>query len=328
MARMRAVVQDRYGPPSVLRWEEIDRPVPGPGEVLVRLGAAAIHPGDYFVMTGRPYVVRLAFGLRRPRHGIPGRDLAGVVSEVGENVTDFRVGDAVFGWSTTGTLAQYVCVPSDQLVRVPSTISIEQAAAVPTSALTAYQAIGEIGRVRQGQRVLITGASGGVGSFAVQIAAALGADVTGVCSTSNIDLVRSIGATEAIDYTRTDLTELASEERRFDFILDNVEAQPLAVMRQLLTPTGTLIPNSGHGGRWFGPIGRIISARVRSAFTRQRLTPFFSTEKRADLIAIAALIEAGKLTPIIDRTYPLSEAAQALDYLAGGHTRGKVVITI
>ncbi|MFI7416674.1 NAD(P)-dependent alcohol dehydrogenase [Nonomuraea sp. NPDC049684] len=202
---MRAAVHFRYGPPSVLRSSEVELPLPGRGDVLVRVGAASVHPGDCFVMTGVPYVVRLAFGLRRPRHGIPGRDLAGVVAAVGKDVTALRPGDEVFGWSTAGTLAEYARVPADNLVSAPANLSVVQAAAVPTSAMTALQALRDVANVRPGQTVLVTGASGGVGSFAVQIAKALGAEVTGVCSTRNVDLVRSLGADQVVDYTRTEL---------------------------------------------------------------------------------------------------------------------------
>lgn len=324
-ATMRAAVQQCYGPPSVLESSEVEVPSPGRSEVLVRVGAAAVHPGDYFVMTGEPYLVRLVFGLRRPRCGIPGRDLAGVVAAVGPDVTALRPGDGVFGWSTMGTLAEYACVPANNLVPVPAGLSIVEAAAVATSGLTALQAMRDIANVQPGQTVLITGASGGVGSFAVQLAKAFGAEVTGVCSTRNLDLVRSLGADHVIDYTTTDFTGAGE---RYDVILDNVEAQPLAAVRRALTPTGTLIPNSGHGGRWLGPIGRILKARALSAFTRQKLRPFTSIEKRPDLLTLADLLATGKLRPLIDRTYPLDEAADALSYIAAGHTRGKVVVTI
>lgn len=324
-ATMRAAVQHRYGPPSVLALSEVPIPVPGRGDVLVRVGAASVHPGDYFVMTGDPYLVRLAYGLRKPRNGIPGRDLAGVVVAVGRDVAALRPGDEVFGWSTEGTLAEYACVPADHLVPTPATVPVEHAAAVPTSALTALQALRDVANVRPGQTVLITGASGGVGSFAVQIAKSLGAEVTGVCSTGNVELVRMLGADHVVDYTTTDFTR---GEKRYDVIVDNVEAQPLAAVRRALTPTGTLIPNSGRGGRWIGPLGRILRARVLSRFTRQRLKPFISIEKRHDLLALSNLLATGQVTPAIDRTYPLDEAADALRYVAAGHTRGKVVITV
>ena len=322
---MRAAVQLRYGPPAVLHVAEIERPRPGRGEVLVRVNAASVHPGDYFVMTGEPYMVRLAFGLRRPRHGIPGRDLAGVVAAVGTDVTALRLGEEVFGWSTAGTLAEYACVPADNLVSVPANLSVVEAAAVPTSATAALQALRDIGHVRSGQTVLVTGASGGVGSFAVQIAKAFGAEVTGVCSTRNVDLVRSLGADHVVDYTRTDFTRT---EKCYDIILDNAEAQPLADVRRALTPTGTLIPNRGRGGRWLGPLGRIVKARLRSGFTRQQLKPLVSVAKRRDLLTLADLLASGQVRSVIDRTYPLDEAADALRYIGAGHTRGKVVVTV
>jgi NADPH:quinone reductase-like Zn-dependent oxidoreductase len=321
---MRAAVQHRYGPPSVLEVAEVAQPVPGPQEVLVEVGAASVHPGDCFVMAGVPHMVRLAFGLRRPRHGIPGRDLAGVVAAVGKDVTALRPGDEVFGWSTRGALAEFACVPVDNLVRTPADLSAVEAAAVPTSAMTALQALRDVAKVEPGQTVLITGASGGVGSFAVQIAKAFGAEVTGVCSTRNVDLVSSLGADHVIDYTRTDFTRSGD---RYDAILDNVESHRLAAVRQALTPAGTLIPNSGHGGRWIGPLGRIAKARVLSAFTRQRLKPFLSVERRQDLLDLADLLATRRITPVIDHIYPLGEAADALRHVAAGHTRGKVVVT-
>ena len=322
---MRAVVQHRYGPPSVLTSTEVARPAPGRGDVLVRVRAASVHPGDHFVMTGEPYLLRLAFGLRRPRHGILGRDLAGVVAAVGRDVTALRPGDEVFGWSTAGTLAEYACVAADQLVPVPAGLSFVDAAAVPTSGMTALQALRDVADVRPGRTVLVIGASGGVGSFAVQIAKALGAEVTGVCSTRNLDLVRSLGADHVVDYTTTDVT---SAGRRYDVVLDNVETRPLAAVRRVLTPTGTLVPNSGRGGRWVGPVGRIVRARLLSGFTRQRLAPFLSVEKRRDLLALADLLATGRVRPVVDRTYPLDEAAAALQHVGTGHARGKVVVTV
>lgn len=324
-ATMRAAVQQHYGPPSVLESSEVARPRPGRDDVLVRVGAASVHPGDYFVMTGEPYLVRLVFGLRRPRHGIPGRDFAGVVAAVGTGVTALRPGAEVFGWSTAGTLAEYACVPAQNLVPAPTNSSMVEAAAVPTSAITALQALRDIANVRPGQTVLITGASGGVGSFAVQIAKAFGAEVTGVCSSCNVELVRSLGADDVVDYTTTDFTRTG---KRYGVILDNVEGHALAAVRRVLTPTGTLIPNSGRGGRWFGPLGRILKAHVLSGFTRQRLKPFTSLGRQQDLRTLADLLTAGQVTPVIDRTYPLDAAADALRYVAAGHTRGKVVITL
>ena len=324
-ATMRAVVHRRYGPPSVLEVSAAEVPRPGRAEVLARVGAASVHPGDYFIMTGEPYLVRLAFGLRRPRGGIPGMDLAGVVAAVGEDVTALHPGDEVFGWCTAGALAEYTRVPADNLVAMPGIMSAVDASAVPTSAMTALQALRDVAKVRPGQTVLVTGASGGVGSFAVQIAKALGAEVTGVCSTRNVDLVRALGADHVVDYTRTDFTGTGE---RYDVILDNIEAQPLAAVRRALTPTGTLIPNSGRGGRWLGPLGRIVAARVLSGFTRQRLRPFTSLGKRQDLLALADLLTTGRIRPLIDRTYPLDDAADALRHVGAGHTRGKVVVTV
>lgn len=324
-AGMKAVVQRRYGPPEVLEYTDVGRPVVGDGDVLVGVRAASVHPGDYFVMTGVPSIVRLAFGFRRPRSPIPGRDVAGVVEVVGAAVTDLRPGDEVFGWNTTGTLAEYASVPADQLVRKPGRLTMAQAAAVPTSAIAALQALRDIAHVQPGQAVLVTGASGGVGTFAVQIAKALGAEVTGVCSTRNMELVRSLGAAHVIDYTRTDFIRTGL---RYDVIFDNVEAQSLSKVRRALTPTGTLIPNSGRGGLWVGPLGRVVKARARSLFTRQTLRPFTSFANRRDLLDLAELLETAQLTPVIDRTYSLSEAAEALRYVGAGHTRGKVVITV
>lgn len=324
-ATMRAVVQHRYGPPAVLEPREIGMPVPRRGDVLVQVGAASVHPGDYFLMTGEPYIVRLAFGLRRPRHAVPGMDLAGVVAAVGQDVTALRPGQEVFGWSTAGALAEYACVPAGNLVPVPAGMPVVDAAAVPTSAMTALQALRDIANVRPGHRVLVTGASGGVGSFAVQIAKAFGAEVTGVCSTRNVDLVRSLGADHVVDYTRTDF---ARAEKRYDVILDSAEAQPLTAVRRALAPTGILIPNSGRGGRWLGPIRRIVKARVLSGFTRQRLRPFTSIAKRQDLLTLADLLASGQIRAVIDRTYALDDAADALRHVATGHTRGKVVVTV
>jgi NADPH:quinone reductase-like Zn-dependent oxidoreductase len=326
-ATMMAIVQGRYGGPDVLEYTEVEKPVVGDDDVLVRVHAAAVHPGDYFLMTGVPYVVRLAFGLHRPRNGVRGMDLAGRVEAVGRSVQGLDPGDEVFGWSTTGTLAEYTCAPADHFAPKPVNLTMEQAAAIPVSAFTALQALRDIANVQPGQTVLITGASGGVGTFAVQIAKALGAEVTGVCSTrrGNVDLVRTLGADHVIDYTQVDFTRTGL---RYDVILDNVEAQPLAATRRALAPRGTLIPNNGKGGRWVGPLGRILKARVLSLFTRQTLRPFLSRGNRADLLALKELIEAGKVTPVIDRTYPLSQAAAALRYVGEGHTQGKVVVIV
>ncbi|HUH08768.1 MAG TPA: NAD(P)-dependent alcohol dehydrogenase [Egibacteraceae bacterium] len=322
---MIAVVQREYGPPEILERTEIEKPGAGRDQVLVRVRAAAVHPGDYFVMTGVPYMVRVAFGLRRPRCGVPGRDFAGEVEAVGADVEGLRPGDEVFGWSTAGTLAEYVCVGADHVALKPANLTMAQAAAVPTSAFTALQALRDVADVQPGQRVAITGASGGVGTFAVQIAKSLGAEVTGVCSTRNIDLVRSLGADHIVDYTKADFTQSG---QRYDVILDSVEAQPLSKVRSALAPRGVLIPNSGSGGRWIGPLGRILMARALSLLTRQTLRPFLSRESQDDLLALKELAEDGRLTPVIDRSYPLSQAAAALRHVGEGHSRGKVVIKV
>ena len=323
---MTAVVQRRYGPPEeVLACARVAKPVPRAGDVLVRVHAASVHPGDYFVVTGVPYVLRLAFGLRRPGTGVPGRDLAGRVEAVGAGVTSLRPGDAVFGWTATGSLAEYVSAPAANFVPKPECLTMEQAATLATSGLTALQALRDVAKVQPGQTVLITGASGGVGTFAVQIAKAMGAEVTGVCSTRNLDMVRALGADHVVDYGEVDFTRSG---RRYDVILDNVEAQPLAATRLALAPTGTLIPNSGKGSRWFGPLGRIVAAQVRSRFTRQHLRPFLSVEKHDDLRALAELVEADTVTPVVDRAFPLERAADALAYVGEGHARGKVVVTL
>jgi len=322
---MMAMVQQRYGPPEVLAYARVATPVPRVGDVLVRVHAASVHPGDCFVVSGVPYVLRLAFGLRRPGRGIPGRDLAGRVESVGADVRGMRPGDAVFGWAANGSLAEYVTVPAANLAPKPEPLTMEQAATLATSGLTALQALRDVAKVQPGQSVLITGASGGVGTFAVQIAKGMGAEVTGVCSTRNVPMVRALGADYVIDYTETDFTRAG---RLYDVILDNVEAQPLAAARRALAPRGTLIPNSGAGGRWFGPLGRILAAHVRSRFTRQHVRPFLSLEKHDDLLALAALVDAGTVTPVVDRTYTLERAADALAYVGQGHARGKAVVTV
>jgi NADPH:quinone reductase-like Zn-dependent oxidoreductase len=322
---MKAIVQEEYGPPDVLQLKEIDKPAVGDRDVLVRVRASGVHPGDYFVMTGLPYVVRLAFGVRKPKNGVRGRDVAGIVEAVGKDVTQFQAGDEVFGWCTTGVLAEYVCAEQDNFAPKPVNLSFERAAAVAVSGTTALQALRDQGEVQPEQKVLIVGASGGVGTFAVQIAKAFGAEVTGVCSTRNLDMVRSIGADHVIDYTKEDFTQSG---QGYDVILDNAEAHSLSECRRALAPEGTYIPNNGAGGRWVGPLGRIAKARFLSLFSRQKLQPFLSRENRDDLLALAELIAAGKLTPVIDRAYPLSQAAEALRYVGEGHTQGKVVVTV
>ncbi|HEU5161183.1 MAG TPA: NAD(P)-dependent alcohol dehydrogenase [Streptosporangiaceae bacterium] len=315
---MKAIMHDSYGPPDALALGDIDRPEPKGDEVLVRVRAAGVHVGDCFGVRGRPLPVRLATGLLKPRHGVPGHDVAGVVEAVGGDVTRFRPGDEVFG-ACTGSCAEYVRVREKRLAPKPAGLTFEQAGAVPTSAATALRALRDVGKVRSGQRVLINGASGGVGTFAVQIAAAYGAEVTGVCGPSNVELVRSLGAHHVIDYTQEDFT---ADEGRYDLIFDNVENRTVAECRRALTPTGTLILNSGTGE------GSLVKPLLLSPFIRQNLRRFVVVPDHRDLAALTELIDSGKLTPVIDRTYPLAETPAALLHIETGHARGKVVITM
>jgi len=324
---MKAVVQGTYGSPDVLELREIDRPVVGDGDVLVRVQAAGVDPGVWHLMTGRPYLVRLmGYGLRTPKVGVRGRDVAGRVEAVGTNVTQVQPGEEVFGIGE-GSFAEYVSARPDKLAPKPANLTFEQAAAVPISALTALQALRDTGKVQPGQKVLIIGAAGGVGSFAVQLAKAFGAEVTGVCSTTKVDLVRSIGADEVINYTREDF---ANGARRWDLIVDTAGRRSLSHLRRALTPRGTLVIVGGEGGgRWLGGFDRqILRAPILSLLVRQRLRPLVSKERRDDLVVLKELIEAGKVTPVIDRTYPLSEVPEAIRYLEAGHARGKIVITV
>ena len=324
---MKAIVQYKYGlPDDVLELKEIDKPVLKDDDVLVRVHAASIHVGDWVAVRGVPYVMRPITGLLGPRNRVPGDDIAGEVEAVGESVKQLRPGDEVFGWCK-GALAEYVSANEDNFALKPASVTYEQAAAVGTSAFAALQAVRDQGKVRPGQKVLINGATGGVGTFSVQIAKAFGADVTGVCSTRNVDLVRSIGADHIIDYTREDFTQGG---QRYDFILDNVANHSYSDLRRVLTPEGTLQPNGGgHStGRWIGPMGKVFKAVVLSLFVRQQGSPFLSLPNKEDLAALKELTESGKVTPVIDRTYPLSEAPEAIGYLGEGHARGKIVITV
>lgn len=322
---MQAVVQDTYGSAEVLVLRDIDRPGIGADEVLVRVRAAGVNPGDWAIMCGLPYIARPAYGLRKPRNSVRGTDVAGQVEAVGSSVTRFRPGDEVFGWCN-GSFADYVAASEDALALKPANLTFEQAAAVPQAGFVALQALRDHGNVQAGQKVLVNGASGGIGTLAVQIAKSLGANVTGVCSTRNVDLVRSIGADRVVDYTREDFT---TSGQRYDFILDNVGNHSLSELRRALTPTGTLVPNGGaFENHWFAGGGRVISALVLSRFVSHTLRPFLASPKHADLVVLNELIEAGKVTPIIDRAYPLSEARQAIDHVGTGHARGKVAITV
>jgi NADPH:quinone reductase-like Zn-dependent oxidoreductase len=320
---MKAIVHDTYGPPDVLQLRDIHKPVPKDNEVLVRVHAAGLHRGDIFGLRGEPLLIRMGTGLRKPRHGVPGYDLAGVVEAAGAKVTRFKPGDEVFG-TADGTCAEYVRTREDRLAPKPAKLGFEQAATVPTSGVTALRGLRNTGRLEAGQKVLINGASGGVGTFAVQIAAALGADVTGVCGPASADMVRSIGANHVIDYTQEDFTR---GERRYDLILDNVENRPLAECRRVLTPTGTIILNSGTGAKGIEFMVRFFRPLVLSPFTRQNLRRYVVFPKRPDLDALTELIDAGKVAPVIDSTRPLAETPEALRHIEEGHARGKVVIT-
>lgn len=319
---MQAIVQDKYGSAEVLEARDIAKPEIADDEVLVRVHAASIHVGDWILMTGSPIVMRLATGLRKPKNPVPGTDVAGTVEAVGNDVKALRPGDEVFGWCA-GAFAEYARATEKQFIKKPANLTFEQAAAVGVSASTALQLLRDNGKIKPGQKVLINGASGGVGTFAVQIAKALGAEVTGVTSTKNVAMVRSIGADHVIDYTREDYTEGGP---RYDLILDNVGNQSMARTRRALTPTGTLISNGG--GHADGKLGRTLRAMFASIIVRQQAAPSVKSQNREDLVALKDLIEAGQVTPVIDRTYPLTDAPEAIGHVAAGHARGTVVITV
>jgi len=323
---MKAIVQDTYGSPDVLQLREIDKPVVGDDEVLVRVHAAGVDQGVWHLMAGLPYLVRIAgVGLRRPETRVRGMDVAGRVEAVGESVTRFRPGDEVFG-RCDGSFAEYACARADRLAPKPANLSFEQAAAVPTSGYAALQAVRDQGKVRPGQRVLIIGAGGGVGTFAVQLAKAFGAEVTGVCSTTKVELVRSIGADRVIDYTREDF---AGGRNRYDVILDIAGNRSLSHLRRALAPEGTLVIVGGEGGgRWLGGTDRQLRALMLSRFASQKLRTWVSTERQEDLQVLHEFLEAGQVTPVVDRTFPLSEVPEAIRYMRKGHARGKVVITV
>jgi len=322
--KMRAIIQDGYGPPDTLHVRDIDRPAIGATDVLVRVYAAGLHIGDCFGVRGAPLPMRLATGLLRPKHAVPGTDIAGRIEAVGAGVTILKVGDEVFG-ACHGACAQYARAGENQLAPKPANLTFEEAAAVPTSGVAALHGLRDAGRLRPGQKVLINGASGGVGTFAVQIAKAFGAEVTGVCGSANQDTVRLLGADRVVDYTELDFTR---GPQRYDLILDNVENRTLSHCRRALTPAGTLVLNSGTGARGLKLMARLLTPLVLTLFTRQTLRRFLSSPNQRDLLELKTLIEDVKVTPVIDKVYQLGETPAALRHLEGGHTRGKVVVSL
>ncbi len=322
---MKAIVCHRYGSPDVLELKEIDTPVAGDDQVLVRVQAASVNPVDWHRMRGLPYFIRASEGLAKPKNPGLGADVAGRVEAVGRNVTQFQPGDEVFGMSIR-TLAEYVCVSDQGVVPKPANLTFEQAAAVPVAALTALQGLRDKGRIKPGQQVLINGAAGGVGTFAVQIAKSFGAEVTGVCSARNVDLVRSIGADHVIDYTQEDFTR---NGQRYDLIFDSAGYRSLSDCRRVLGSDGILvIVGAGDGRSSLRLMARMLNALLVSRFGRQRLVPLMAKRNKDDLVVLKELVKTGKVTPVIDRSYPLSEVPEAIRYLEKGHARGKVVITV
>ncbi len=323
---MKAIVQDKYGSPDVLEVRDIDTPeIVEDDHVLVRVRATSVNPYDWHLMRGAPYFARVQAGLRRPKTTTRGADFAGQIEAVGKNVKGFQVGDEVFG-EAGGAFAEYVTTWEGALAPKPANLTFEQAAAVPMVALTALQGLRDKGQVQPGQKVLINGAAGGVGTFAVQIAKALGAEVTGVCSSRNLDLVRSIGAAHVIDYTQEDF---ARSGQRYDLMLDIAGNRSLSDCRRVLTPDGTYVMvGSTDDGRWIGPLSLALKAVVLSRFVSQKMVFFVARCNKDDLVLVKELIEAGKVTPVIDRSYALSEVPDAIRYLEEGHAQGKVVITV
>ncbi|MGW6495943.1 NAD(P)-dependent alcohol dehydrogenase [Nonomuraea angiospora] len=324
---MKAIRYHSYGPPEVIGLQDVDKPEIGDDDVLIRVRAASVNAGDWHLLRGLPYIFRAQAGLTRPKSPLLGADLAGEVVAAGGSVTALRPGDEVYGFCR-GAFAEYVAVPAEGfVVRKPAGLTFEEAAAVPVAAVTALQALRDKGQVRAGQKVLVNGAGGGVGSFAVQIAKALGAEVTGVCGPGNVEIVRSLGADHVVDYTKEDFTRGGG---RYDVILDNVANRSLADCRRVLAPQGIYLHNSGDkGGRWVGVMTRIAHVMLSSLFVRQRLLAgYVADESTDDLVALRDLLEAGKIRPVIDRTHPLSEVPAAIGYVERGHARGKVVITM
>jgi len=324
---MKAIVQDRYGPPSALKLRDIDRPVPAAGEVLVRVRAAAVNALDWHFVRGDPYLARLSLGLRRPKVPVRGRDFAGVVETVGPGVTTFEPGDEVYG-EANGSFAEFAIAPLAAIDRKPANLSFEQAAAIPLAGITALMGIRDAAQVHKGQTILINGAYGGVGPYAIQLAKQFGAEVTAVCRTRNLELVRSVGADHVVDYTREDFTRGG---RRYDAVFDLVGNRSMSECRRVLRPGGVLVLSGGgvyRGGSLLGPIGLIIKATLTRRFVRDRVVVLTARPSSAHLATLRELAEAGRLTPVIDRTYPLAEVAAAITYLEGEHARAKVVITV
>jgi len=323
---MKAIRHYRYGSPEVLLLEDVDKPELADDSLLIRVKAASVNPLDFHFMRGTPYLLRLMAGISRPKDSGLGADMAGVVEAVGQKVSAFQPGDEVYGGGT-GTLAEYVARRHDSVVlRKPANLTFEQAAAVPIAGFTALQALRDKGHVQAGQRVLVNGAGGGVGTFAVQIARSYGARVTGVCSTSKVEMVASIGADEVIDYTTDDVT---ASGHRYDVIIDMVGNWSLKQIKGLLAPTGILVGvGAPEGGKWIGPLAGLGKTMVASAASKQKLVSMLASQTRDDLAVLSGLLESGKVTPVIDRSYPLSEAAEAIRYLEAGHASGKVVVTI
>jgi len=322
---VKAVVQDRYGDADVLVVRDIEEPVPAAGEVLIRVRAAGVDPGAWHLMTGLPYLVRLGFGLRAPKVRVRGRDVAGTVQSVGQGVTELTPGDEVYG-TVEGSFAELACASATRFATKPGNLTFEQAAAVPISGMTALVAVRDRGKVRPGQHVLVVGAGGGVGSFAVQMAKALGAQVTGVCSTSKAELVRGLGADDVIDYTREDF---ADGTQQYDVVIDTAGRRPLSTLRPALADDGVLVIVGGEGGgRWLGGFQRQLAAPLRSIGRSQKLVGLMYRESQDLLLELTDLIAAGKVRPVIDRNYPLDEAADAIRYLEQGHAAGKVVLTV
>jgi NADPH:quinone reductase-like Zn-dependent oxidoreductase len=319
---MKAIVKDRYGSPDVLKLEDVDRPALTDASVLVRVRAASVNAHDWHMLRGKPYLARLSEGFRAPKERQLGLDVAGIVEEVGNDVTHVKPGDKVFG-SRYGAFAEYVS--GKNMVPMPAGLTFEQAAAVPTAGQTALQGLRDHGAIQAGQRVLIVGAGGGVGTFAVQIAKALGAEVTAVTSTKSLELVRSIGADEVIDYMRDDFTRAT---QRYDLILDVGGTRRLSAMRRVLTPTGRIVMVAPQPGQWIGPVARLLGAIITTRLGRKPARAFLAQPSKDDLLVLSELIESGTVTPVIDRTYPFDQIPEAIRYVEAGHAQGKVVITL